>query len=286
MPQNITESITYPTTIQSVADGDAGSGANFLLAPQGLTNRTAYFKNVLENAGVTLIRSGTVAAMQAINNAANGSVFLVTDLSAKYQGLYICNALSSLTPDNSLVYAATGMGSGNWIHECYSLLNANLGLAAIGPIAGSSGIAANRLKASLVPNGIVYTGSASGWSAATVTATSLTDIAGASLTIPSLQVGDIVDVRASGSAYATASGGHIAIQVNDGGALYGGYPTGCAPTVGSTHAPWAANCLRTLQTAGSVTVKLQAQVTSGTIYVASSSAQGGGGYLVAMVIRP
>ena len=48
MPNDITDSPVFTDPIQTVADSDAASGANFALAPQGLANRTRHLKNVLE----------------------------------------------------------------------------------------------------------------------------------------------------------------------------------------------------------------------------------------------
>lgn len=118
MPQNITDSLTYTATIQSVADGDAANGADFLLAPQGLANRTAYLKSILTAGGINLIMSGNATAMQAVTptsslaGVANGSVFLVPG-----QGLYTYVSAGAATVDNLFVYSATGMGSGQWQHE-------------------------------------------------------------------------------------------------------------------------------------------------------------------------
>ena len=48
MPNNITDVDIFTAPIQTVADGDAGSGANFALAPQGLANRTLNLKNRID----------------------------------------------------------------------------------------------------------------------------------------------------------------------------------------------------------------------------------------------
>jgi hypothetical protein len=123
MPNNITDVITYTSPIQTVADGDAASGANFALAPQGLANRNAFLKNILGVLGVNLLMSGNAAAMQALTNAshplgvANGAVFFVPG-----QGIYTYVSAGALTVDNRFVYAATGLGSGQWQHEALNLL--------------------------------------------------------------------------------------------------------------------------------------------------------------------
>lgn len=138
MPQNVTDSLTYTATIQSVADGDAANGADFLLAPQGLANRTAWLKNILATVGINLIQSGTLASMQALHSTdhpagiANGAVYLVPGI-----GLFHYVSGGGGTADGAFVLPATNLG-GQWQHELLSLLNVNLGIPAIGPVNGSS----------------------------------------------------------------------------------------------------------------------------------------------------
>jgi hypothetical protein len=47
MPQNIVESATFSSPVQTVSNGDTGDASNFALAPQALANRTKYLNDSL-----------------------------------------------------------------------------------------------------------------------------------------------------------------------------------------------------------------------------------------------
>lgn len=68
MPVNITDAPIYQATIQTVADGDAASGANFALAPQGLADRTAYLKAHVDDAeaAITALELDAGARLDAL----------------------------------------------------------------------------------------------------------------------------------------------------------------------------------------------------------------------------
>ena len=146
MPVNITDSIAFTPTVQTIADGDAATQANFALGPQALSNRTAYLKDLLTNpsTGVQAIRNGTTAAMQSLSGMANGSQYLVPGY-----GLYTYNSTSVATIDSLLIFSATG--GGRWIHQLQGVANASLGF----PVIGTGGAAAGKLLQSLIPFGIV-----------------------------------------------------------------------------------------------------------------------------------
>lgn len=204
MPNNITDVITYTTPIQTVADGDAGSGANFALAPQGLANRTAFLNNILNTAGVTLLRSGSSATMQALTGVANGSVFFVLG-----QGLYVYLTAGAATVDSKFVYTATGMGIGQWQHELLSLLDSNLGLAAVGPVSGSSGVAANKLPVSQQTNCLISINSVGVSSSFSTASGSYVDITSFTLSVANCVTGDLLvcsmDVNITSSTTNTAA---------------------------------------------------------------------------------
>lgn len=224
MPQNITDAITYTSPIVSVADGDAASGANFLTAPQGLANRTAFLNNILNTTGVTLFRSATVAGMQALTGVTAGSVCLVASAgTGVLQGLYFyfsAATLGTLTPDNKFVYAATGMGAGNWVHELYSLYNANSGVAAIGPVPGLSGGASGRLLASVVPNRIFATPFMFSAAAQTTTSATYVDIPGTTVTVNGCLTNDIVLIHGHIRGKTSAGNARFVLAVDDGSTHY------------------------------------------------------------------
>jgi hypothetical protein len=192
--------------------------------------------------GVSLIRGGSAAEMQALTGVGDGSVFLVNAGTA-IQGLYIFRRTSSLTPDNALVYAATGMGSGNWVHELHSLLNANLGIAAIGPIAGSSGIAASKLKASVVPNVVLGMETFAAYVGYSTTSSSYAEVPSVGVSLFNCQMGDILltygHATMRGSAQAVV--GAARVRVVDSGANFDDTSSGASfqeqsANLDSTHA--------------------------------------------------
>ena len=72
MPVNITDAPIYQAVIQTVADGDAASGANFALAPQGLADRTAYLKEHIDDAenAIELLEADVEARLDALEMSA------------------------------------------------------------------------------------------------------------------------------------------------------------------------------------------------------------------------
>ena len=72
MPVNITDAPIYQATIQTVADGDSASGANFALAPQGLADRTAYLKAHIDDAeaAIAALESDVEARLDALEMSA------------------------------------------------------------------------------------------------------------------------------------------------------------------------------------------------------------------------
>src|SRR6266851_4334728 len=107
MPQNITDVIAYTSPIVAPQDGDAETAGSVLTGIQGLANRSVYLNNILNTTGVTLIRSGSAATMQAIATGPNGQAFLI-NTGSTIQGIYIYQSGSALSTDNKFVYAATG----------------------------------------------------------------------------------------------------------------------------------------------------------------------------------
>lgn len=221
MPQNIIDALTFTTPVVAPADSDVATAGSVLVGLQALANRTGYLNSILNSTGATVLRSGPAATMTALTGMAAGSVFLVTGGSA-FQGLYVFTSPSALVVDNKFVYAASG--GGQWVHHLYSLLDTNLGLAAIGPVSGSSGVATSRIQASVVPNrfesdAIVQTSTAWGTAIAWSPTTSFSDIASAVATLaPGTAVAnDIVQLDVVGYVNTGASPTQVQAVFIDGG---------------------------------------------------------------------
>lgn len=82
MPQNLIESATFTTPVQTVSNGDIGDASSFALAPQALANRTKYLNDGLNAlalgswAGAGFAQRKTVssvAALAAIDPAGVGA---------------------------------------------------------------------------------------------------------------------------------------------------------------------------------------------------------------------
>ena len=75
MPQNLIESATFTTPIQTVSNGDVGDASSFALAPQGLANRTKYLNDNLN--GISLGNfPGGIARRQTVADV--GSLKAIT----------------------------------------------------------------------------------------------------------------------------------------------------------------------------------------------------------------
>lgn len=81
MPQNLIESATFTTPIQTVSNGDIGDASSFAIAPQGLANRTKYLRDNLNAISLGNFPGGVsrrqtvadVASLQAILPAGVGA---------------------------------------------------------------------------------------------------------------------------------------------------------------------------------------------------------------------
>ena len=105
MPNNITDVDTFTAPIQTVADGDAGSGANFALAPQGLANRTLNLKNRLDDidagrlffeATMATATSGGVVPLTIVVNEAGFSLS-TNEIVTPLAGYYMVEAIFALS---------------------------------------------------------------------------------------------------------------------------------------------------------------------------------------------
>lgn len=61
MPQNITDALSFTSPMVAIDNGDAATGANFLLGHQGAANRTAFLNNSLLAVASTVSAGGTTA---------------------------------------------------------------------------------------------------------------------------------------------------------------------------------------------------------------------------------
>lgn len=293
MPQNITDSITYTSPVVSVADGDAASGANFLTAPQGLANRTAFLNNILGTTGVTLIRSGTAAAMQALTGVVNGSVFLLNGGTSVLQGIYVYQSGSGLTPDNAWVYAATGMGVGNWVHELFAVVNNNPGIASIGLVPGQTGTQSGKVKVAVVPNCIVATLElhSAGLSFST-TSTSYVDVTGYTLSVPNCVAGDKIFLNWYASVYmdAAAHFGKFGATVVDGASTTQLVEYAINGNIGlvNTAQVFSIPYLYTVVNSGTLTVKgmLLSNNVAWTSTIVGNAGTGGMATITALQMRP
>jgi hypothetical protein len=204
-PQNLTDSDAFTSPVVAPADTDAANAASIVQGLQPLANRTHHHNLILNTTGVPRIRSGTSATMVALTGQNNGDMFVVTSSGAP-QGLYYYQAAGANPVDSKWVFTATGMGAGQWVHELYVLINANLGFVAVGPVSGFSGVPANRISETFVPNRIVQV------VYATPTVTSFTtssdtpvDITGYSASVPDTDPGDILDIHMELKCWATGA---------------------------------------------------------------------------------
>jgi hypothetical protein len=197
MPANLTDSNAFTSPVVVPADGDPANAASIVQTGQPLANRTYFLQQLCEVLGIKKIRAGSAAAMVAATGIANKTIWLI-EAAGAFQGIYVYDSTSPFVADNSFVYPATGMGAGAWVHILFSLLNANLGLVAIGPIslggAGISATPANKIDPTLVTYGNVqalYATPSTGGNVNNAT-TNYIDIPGYTLAVPDSVVGDIL----------------------------------------------------------------------------------------------
>jgi len=249
-PQNITDVITYTTPVQSVADGDGATGANFLLGPQALANRTAFLNNLTSNpaAGVSAIRNvANAAALTAISAPTNGSVALIPGA-----GLYAYNSSSAATVDN--VFVVNGpAGVGRWLHEIQGIANTSPGIGVVS--------AAGRIPGAIVPNAVVAVATATQSANQIIPAAqaALLDVTSVTVTL-TVAVGDILIVDASAPVYYGGTTAGLVIVSNIAAPGTGVYAAGTdgslvATSAGTITCPLVQRLV--CGAAGSVTVKLQ-----------------------------
>ncbi len=147
MPNNITDTSTFTATVQTVADGDSATAANFLLAPQGLANRTKFLYDAIYTNGVQAIRSvADINALKALTGMANNQVALV-----RGYGVFYYNSSSTATEQLPLVVTPTA-GGGRWIVSNYESILYPAGVTP-GGIAGTD--TSGRVVAASVRNGLI-----------------------------------------------------------------------------------------------------------------------------------
>lgn len=277
MPQNITDSATYTATIQSVADGDAATGANFLLGPQGLANRTAFLNAIIgaTGTGVQWIRTvANNAALTAIATPSNLSYAVVTG-----QGLYQYNSASAATVDAITVINGPA-GVGRWLWESQAVANsATVGFPVIG--AGYASPVNGKLSPALLTNRIVNTAVVGAGSGFTTTSTSFVDVTGATVTLTGAVTGDTIVYHVHFPAYISAGLGNwqaVWLDNGAGGAIQGGQISGAVGTQHYESISWSGPVV----TGGNQIVKVQASTANAANTVTVSNQV----LIVAQLIRP
>jgi hypothetical protein len=279
MPSNLTDNpaaFTSPVVVPT--DGDSANAASVIALAQPLANRTAFLnaQNTLNLASITalqstvnttgvsrILRVTNAAALTAIASPANQSFALVDGF-----GLYQYLSASVLAVDNLLVINGPG-GVGRWLHELQAVANQSLGF----PVIGAAGGAAGKLPLSIIPTIVVANQLVALLQVATnsfsTVSTPYVDITGATLAVPSCQVGDKLRITWSGGPLSNSiagSGTGFLGAVVDGGVTSQQNATAWySPIANAASVPHVIHFLWSVGTAGTVTVKAQlAAITSGT----------------------
>ena len=129
MPATLTESDSFDSVITVPAGGDDRAAASVVVALQSLANRTKALKATLDGVtgdardGIVRLREAAdVTALQAITGMSTGDLALVPSL-----GLFRYDSASAVSAVGSIV-VTPGVGSGRWVWQGYSLLDAAHGL--------------------------------------------------------------------------------------------------------------------------------------------------------------
>ena len=121
MTANITDSDTFTDPIVVPVDGEADDQVAFALAPQGLANRTAYLKNIVD-AVATYTVTGTVAAGSAFTltevlNPESAYTLATNEITVPKAGLYLvslygtCQTADATNPSQCGAFASVAGGA-------------------------------------------------------------------------------------------------------------------------------------------------------------------------------
>jgi hypothetical protein len=222
--------------------------------------------------GASSGRRGSINQMKALATPSNGTVFQVDDgTGTQLYGRFIFRSTSVRAPDFVFVHAPN-VGSGNWEHEIFSILNAATGIAAIGQISGSSGAIVGRILPGIVPWGVTSTpqvrdASSIGWGLNQTNSTSNVAALGNTFgTVANVNTGDIIYVTLIGVA-SCAADFHVEcfISENGGGDILVTPDGASAPPYagdGKRHAV-AVSFTRVVVTPGTFEVKPKMRTTNG-----------------------
>jgi len=138
MPVDYTpNSANNPSVIPELVDGDPPDASSINPSIEALADKVAHAISSL----------GTALDMQALTAPLEGERFAVYNY-----GSYHYTSIETFTPDDKWVYAATGAGVGQWIHDLFGF--ANTGLAIVGPVPGfADPAAAGRIAKRLIEHG-------------------------------------------------------------------------------------------------------------------------------------
>lgn len=141
MPTSITPSGTFPTTVQTIANGDAASEANFALAPQKLTDGMFVNKGRLDDKdeyvyvefGMSGAANGDKATL-SISHQSGGASVTSDELELPSAGKWmvttsIVGVASDSVVDNSIIQMSTQVGV-----DAYSMAGSRPGTSTSGSV--------------------------------------------------------------------------------------------------------------------------------------------------------
>jgi hypothetical protein len=279
MPQNITDVNAFTSPVTSVADGDGATGANFLLAPQALANRTYYLQQQLQkvllstDTGVRLIRPfASAALLRASTDHTDGQICQVYGV-----GIFQYNSSSGGTDDALKIITPTdvGAGSGRWL-----LLSPWAVANGLATLDGTTKLTTGQ-RAGWLVSGQIGAGDAGTTVTTTATAISnnvtLTAVAGDILII-----GSTVHMTPSSTVGATS----VNLRVQDGGVT-------STVTQGLVQVATASNVgvvtfsrVYVVANSGTIIVSMQAQCSSGTATILNAATYTGNAAISVAQYRP
>jgi hypothetical protein len=187
VPTNITDSSSWTATIQTVANGDAGSETNFALAPQGLANRTKYLYDEVITNGIKKIRTAaSTAALKALASVSNNDVVFVS----AGQGFLYKRNTSGTGSDSGIWYLDHDTESGGW--DLVRNTTSGAGLFGVSRLAGVA--------------------------AFSTTSSTFATVTGSSIAIAGCKTGDVVEISAVMKANADTDIVYVEARVTDGAA--------------------------------------------------------------------
>ena len=280
MPTNIADVQTFTSPIQVPADGDAANAASVATAFQGLSNRTAYLRAMVDQGGTGAYRPfrevASPAALQNVSGQQDGDyvVCLAVPGTLPY-GVY--RFYSAFSASNGFFEIPSLNASGTWVMVGvgWALIGSQNGIATLDGTGKLVEPTPNRIVGEWYSSVTLYTLTSSG-----------ADI-GPVIEAPSLQVGDVVTGHVSYS-YGYGTGGSLPctiygyVQTSQNGGSYGAVRDTSISLTAATNGPVNGHFRQQVSVGGTFRAKMTGFRISG----GSTDSRVANALLTISVVRP